>query len=109
MLPAPPTPSAIPEALRLPFHFDAGGLREDLEQFLASEFVPRFNIHQYSGDWSVKFSGCVPGWCGWCAEHLTVVEERLAEHRPGRPSQRLNQISPAAVRLAHVIDKVRVH
>ncbi len=52
MFAVPPPPSAIPEALRLPFTFDAEALRADLEGFTGGEFVPHFNIHQYSGDWS---------------------------------------------------------
>jgi hypothetical protein len=52
MFAQPPPPSAIPEALLLPFRFDAAGLQRDLEGFLSTEFVPHFNIHQYAGDWS---------------------------------------------------------
>ncbi|HEX2747369.1 MAG TPA: aspartyl/asparaginyl beta-hydroxylase domain-containing protein [Verrucomicrobiales bacterium] len=52
MFAVPPAPSAIPEAILMPMRFDAVALRKDLEGFLAGEFVPHFNVHQYAGDWS---------------------------------------------------------
>lgn len=62
----PPHPSSIPEALRLPFRFDAAGLREDLEGFFSGDFVPHFNTHHYEGDWSALALRSIGG----MAEHI---------------------------------------
>jgi hypothetical protein len=64
MMPAPPAPSVIPEALRLPFTFDAAGLQEDLSGFLTGDYVPHFNIHQYEGDWGALALRAVGGAAG---------------------------------------------
>jgi hypothetical protein len=40
-------------SLKLPLKFDATLLQADLNQVLATEFVPHFNTRYYEGDWSV--------------------------------------------------------
>jgi len=40
-------------SLKLPPIFDANRLRADLDQILATEYVPHFNTQYYHGDWSV--------------------------------------------------------
>jgi hypothetical protein len=42
-----------PSSLKLPLHFDAQKLERDLQQILATEFIPHFNTRYYQGDWSV--------------------------------------------------------
>jgi hypothetical protein len=40
-------------SLKLPLQFDATLLQADLNQILATEYVPHFNTRYYEGDWSV--------------------------------------------------------
>ncbi|MFP2927567.1 aspartyl/asparaginyl beta-hydroxylase domain-containing protein [Pyxidicoccus sp. 3LG] len=47
-----PTPSSVPDRLRLPFHFDAAGLQEDLAGLPSETWVPHFNKGYYEGEWS---------------------------------------------------------
>jgi ribosomal protein S18 acetylase RimI-like enzyme/quercetin dioxygenase-like cupin family protein len=47
-----PAERAVPDALKLPFQFDAGRLRADSAGILGTEFVPHFNKAYYQGDWS---------------------------------------------------------
>lgn len=52
---APIVPAAeplLPDALKLPFQFEAARLQADLAHILADEFVPHFNTAYYQGDWS---------------------------------------------------------
>ena len=42
----------MPDAAKLPFHFDVARLQADLANIVADEFVPHFNTAYYSGDWS---------------------------------------------------------
>jgi hypothetical protein len=37
---------------RLPFRFDSGGLRADVDQIPPAEWVPHFNTGYYEGEWS---------------------------------------------------------
>ncbi len=37
---------------RLPFRFDSGGLRADVDQMDPAEWVPHFNTGYYEGEWS---------------------------------------------------------
>jgi GNAT superfamily N-acetyltransferase len=51
--PVPPVAEpALPDAVKLPFQFDAARLQADLALILAEEFVPHFNTAYYQGDWS---------------------------------------------------------
>ena len=61
---AAPAPSVIPASLRLPLPVDAAGLQEDLQGFLAGEFVAHFNVHNYTGDWSAIALRSVGGVAG---------------------------------------------
>jgi hypothetical protein len=45
-------PSAVPDRLRLPFHFDAARLQEDLARLGPDVWVAHFNTRQYEGEWS---------------------------------------------------------
>jgi ribosomal protein S18 acetylase RimI-like enzyme len=52
---APAAPAAepvIPDAVKLPFQFDAARLQADLARIVAEEYVPHFNTAYYQGDWS---------------------------------------------------------
>jgi len=52
---APATPAtepAIPDAVQLPFQFDAARLQAELAHIMAEEYVPHFNTAYYQGDWS---------------------------------------------------------
>ena len=42
----------MPASARLPWPFDAGRLRADVEGLAASDWVPHFNTAYYDGDWS---------------------------------------------------------
>ncbi|QSQ25440.1 aspartyl/asparaginyl beta-hydroxylase domain-containing protein [Pyxidicoccus parkwayensis] len=44
--------SAVPDRLRLPFHFDAARLQEDLARLGPDIWVPHFNKRNYEGEWS---------------------------------------------------------
>ncbi|MCY1022391.1 aspartyl/asparaginyl beta-hydroxylase domain-containing protein [Pyxidicoccus sp. MSG2] len=44
--------SAVPDRLRLPFHFDAARLQEDLARLGPDIWVPHFNKRYYEGEWS---------------------------------------------------------
>ena len=48
-------------ALRLPFHFDPGGLQSDLEIALRETWVGHFNQGYYEGDWSGLPLRALPG------------------------------------------------
>jgi ribosomal protein S18 acetylase RimI-like enzyme len=50
--PARPVERAVPDALKLPFRFEAARLRADLARIGPLEFVPHFNNAYYQGDWS---------------------------------------------------------
>lgn len=45
-------PFTVPDRLRLPFHFDAARLQEDLARLAPDAWVPHFNKSYYEGDWS---------------------------------------------------------
>ena len=49
---APVIEPLIPDAVKLPFQFDAARLQADLARMMADEFVPHFNTAYYQGDWS---------------------------------------------------------
>ena len=38
--------------LKLPFHFDVGGVKDDLRNFASADWTPHFNTGYYEGDWS---------------------------------------------------------
>jgi quercetin dioxygenase-like cupin family protein len=42
----------VPDALKLPFQFDARRLQADLAGMMADAFIPHFNQAFYQGDWS---------------------------------------------------------
>ncbi len=46
------TKSVMPDALKLPLHFDVSWLQADFAHILTGEFVPHFNTAYYQGDWS---------------------------------------------------------
>ncbi|AKQ65721.1 Aspartyl/asparaginyl beta-hydroxylase [Myxococcus hansupus] len=45
-------PTAVPDRLRLPFHFDAAPLQHELASLPAEAWVPHFNKREYEGEWS---------------------------------------------------------
>lgn len=50
--PPPVVAPLVPDAVKLPLHFDAARLQADLAGILAGEFVPHFNTAYYQGEWS---------------------------------------------------------
>src|SRR5207253_5042681 len=48
----PPAKRQVPNALKLPFRFDAARLQADLAAITAMDFIPHFNIAYYQGEWS---------------------------------------------------------
>lgn len=48
----PPTNSPVQASFRLTPTFDAARLQADLAGIVATEYVPHFNTHYYTGDWS---------------------------------------------------------
>ena len=44
--------SPVPDRLRLPFHFDAVRLQEELARIPPEAWVPHFNKREYEGEWS---------------------------------------------------------
>lgn len=49
---SPPASPQVPDALKLPFHFDAPRLQADLAAITTADFVPHFNTAYYQGEWS---------------------------------------------------------
>jgi ribosomal protein S18 acetylase RimI-like enzyme len=49
---ARPAGPAMPDAVKLPLHFDAARLQAELARIGTSEFVLHFNTAYYQGDWS---------------------------------------------------------
>jgi Aspartyl/Asparaginyl beta-hydroxylase len=46
------TAAAIPDSLRLPFSFDAGLLKRDLDKISSEDWVAHYIRDRYEGDWS---------------------------------------------------------
>ncbi len=49
------------DVLRLPFEFDSGALRDDLEQVPEERYIRHFNNAIYEGDWSAAALRCPSG------------------------------------------------
>lgn len=58
------TAPVLPDAVKLPFQFDATALHADFAKVVPAEFVPHFNTAYYEGDWSAVSLRSVGGQAG---------------------------------------------
>lgn len=61
-----PSKPQVPDALKLPFHFDTARLQADVAAITPADFVPHFNTAYYQGDWSAVPLRSIGG----CADHI---------------------------------------